>query len=97
METTPTNPAVKKVYPKHVRLDLTRHDAIQLMKLLRTGKPLSKSTSLRIGQDFGDQLDAEYEGKVQCTDCSNSFVMLFRSLDAVRTEGICASCSDDYK
>lgn len=97
METTPTKPAVKKVYPKYVRFDLTRHDAVQLMKLLKKGKPLSDSTSLRIRQSFRSQLEAEYEGSVQCTDCRNKFVMIFRSLESVRTTGICASCSDDYK
>ena len=67
------------------------------MKLLNRDTSLSDSTRKRIKQSFADQLEAEYEAVVQCTDCNNTFVMIFRKPEHVRTHGICASCSDDYK
>lgn len=100
METTTTKSKVKTVFPERVRLDLSRHDAIQLWKLLKNGKVLSASTSLRIRQEFGNQLEAEYEYEVQCTDCSNKFKIISRhQYDDARSAagGICVSCSDGYK
>lgn len=97
METLTAKPAVKRYYYPTVRMDLTRHDAIALMKLLETGSPVSKSIATRLRRGIYPQLEAMFEHVMDCMYCKNTFVLLTKSENDRPAETICSDCANDEK
>ena len=100
---------MKKIYNNYFSIQLTRHDGLALMEILKEDTHLSDSVRERLKRMVNEGIKPFYEYQVKCSDCGKSFTVTFgKKLTQDEIElamghpndglGIlCSSCLDDYK
>jgi hypothetical protein len=83
-----------------VTLDMSRHDAKELLALLKTDKTLANSSRKRLCKELREGLKTWYIYTVKCSDCSNTWEHRTQKKLTDKEPiqgGCCVQCSVIYK
>lgn len=100
METLTTSHAMTTYNEPFVTLEMSRHDAKELLALLKTDKTLINGSCKRICKEIREGLKPWYIYTVKCSDCSRTWE--YKTQEKITDKeplegGYCSRCSDDYK
>lgn len=82
-----------------ITVEMSRHDAKELLVLLKSDKQMINGSRGRIRKEICEGLKPWYIYTVACSDCSKlwEFRTQVKRKDKEPLKGVCNNCSDDYK
>lgn len=95
-------------YNSVVTVEMSRHDAKELLAFIKTSTPMPNSVQKRILSELRDGLKPTYHYEIPCYDCRKiievtshkkmTFAQVIEAMDRVDGLGIlCSHCLDNYK